>query len=90
MAVHMIVLSRQNDAVVSRIQEAYQDNYEITQTCYLVLSKDITQKIATTVGIKGEDRIDDASGAVFKLNGAYSGYAPRALWEWLDQAEEVE
>ena len=90
MAVHMIVLSRQNDAVVSRIQEAYQDNYEITQTCYLVLSNDITQKIATTVGIKGEDRIDDASGAVFKLNGAYSGYAPRALWEWLDQAEEVE
>ena len=90
MAVHMIVLSRPNDEVVSRIQEAYRDNYEITQTCYLVQSKDITQKIATTVGIKGNDRIDDASGAVFKLNGAYSGYAPRALWEWLDQAEEVE
>ena len=86
----MIVLSRPNDEVVSRIQEAYRDNYEITQTCYLVQSRDITQKIAATVGIKGKDRIDDASGAVFKLNGAYSGYAPRALWEWLDQAEEVE
>lgn len=90
MAVHMIVLTKPNDAVVSRIQEVYPDNYQITQTCYLVQSKNITQKIATTVGIKGEDRIDNASGAVFKLNGAYSGFASRSLWEWLDQAEEQE
>ena len=90
MAVHMIVLSRPNDAVASRIQETYPDNYKITQTCCLVQSKDITQKIAVTVGIKGENRIDNATGAVFKLNGAYSGFASRALWEWLDQAEELE
>lgn len=90
MAVHMIVLSRPNDAVASRIQEMYPDNYEFTQTCYLVQSRDITQKIAAIVGIKGENRIDNASGAVFRLNGAYSGFASRALWEWLDQAEELE
>ena len=90
MAVHMIVLSRPNDVVASRIQETYPDNYEITQTCCLVQSKDITQKIAVTVGIKGENRIDNATGAVFRLNGAYSGFASRALWEWLDQAEEQE
>ena len=90
MAVHMIVLTKPNDAVASRIQEAYPDNYQITQDCYLVQSKDITQKIATTVGIKGKGRVDDASGAVFKLNGAYSGFASRAMWEWLDQAEEQE
>lgn len=90
MAVHMIVLSRRNDAVVARIQETYPDNYEITRTCYLVHSKNITEKIAATVGFKGESRIENASGAVFKLNGAYSGFASRALWEWLDQAEELE
>ena len=90
MAVHMIVLSRPNDAVASRIQETYPDNYEITHTCCLVQSKDISQKIAVTVGIKGENRIDNATGVVFRLNGAYSGFASRALWEWLDQAEGQE
>ena len=90
MALHMIVLNSPNEDLASRIQETYPDNYEISQTCYLVQSKDITQKIATAVGIKGENRIAHASGAVFKLNGAYAGYASRALWEWLDQAEEPE
>ena len=55
MALHMIVLSRPNDAVASRIQETHPDNYEITPNCYLVQSKDITQKIAAAVGIEGRE-----------------------------------
>ena len=89
MAVHMIVLTEPNDAIAARIRETYPNSYEITQTCYLVHSQDITQKIATSVGIKGANRIPDAAGAVFRLRSAYSGYADRALWEWLDQAEEL-
>ena len=91
MAVHMIVLTGQNDVLSARIQEKYPNSYEITQTCHLVHSEDISQKIAIAIGIKGENRIADAAGAVFRLNrGAYSGYADRAMWEWLNQAEELE
>ena len=90
MALHMIVLTSPNENLASRIQETYPDSYEVSQTCYLVQSKDITQKVATAVGIKGKNRVADSSGAVFRLSGAYAGYASRALWEWLDQAEEPE
>ena len=90
MAVHIVVLTRPNADVVARLAERYPDHHQVTETCYLVQSKEITQGIATSVGLKGEDRVDDAAGVVFRLNGAYSGYTERALWEWLGQAEKAE
>ena len=53
-------------------------------------TRELTQEVAVRAGIKGEDRIEDASGVVFRLNGAYAGFAARSLWEWLGQAEETE
>ena len=52
----------------------------------LVASDDIAEQVAQKVGIKGENRIEGVTGAVFKLNGAYAGFASRALWEWLTEA----
>lgn len=49
----------------------------------------LTQNLATLVGIKGDDRIADASGFVVKLEEfSYAGYTTRALWEWLKGMEK--
>lgn len=64
--------------------------HEITDTSYLVQTKELTQEVAIRAGIKGEDRVEDTFGVVFRLNGAYAGFAARSLWEWLGQAEETE
>ena len=83
-----IVLNEANLDIVERIERKYPDHYRITDTSFLVADDTIAEKVATTVGIKGDDRIENARGVVFKLNGAYSGYSSRSLWEWLTAAEE--
>lgn len=88
--IHMVLLTKSSAGVVALIQEKYPDHHQVTETCSLVQTKELTQDIAIKVGVKGPNRIDDTSGVVFKLNGAYSGFAARTLWEWLGQAEEVE
>ena len=88
--IHMVLLTKPSAGVVALIQEKYPDHHQVTETCYLVQTKDLTQDVAIKVGVKGPDRIDGASGVVFKLNGAYSGFAARTLWEWLGQAEEMQ
>ena len=90
MPIHMILLTEPNADVAARIEEKYPGHHQVADNCYLVQSKEITQDIALNVGIKGEDRVEDVTGVVFKLNGAYSGYAARALWEWLGEAEGAE
>lgn len=90
MPIHIVLLTQPNDEVVARIRKAYPDLHQVTATCFLVQSKQITQDIAIKIGLKGEARVEGAVGVVFRLNGAYSGYAARALWEWLGQAEEAE
>ena len=83
-----IALNEANPDVVERIEGKYPDHYRITDTLFLIADDVIAEKVATTVGIKGNDRIENARGVVFKLNGAYSGYSSRSLWEWLTAAEE--
>ncbi len=90
MSIHVILLAASNKEVASRIMEQYPGSHEFSDTCYFVQTRDITRDVAQAVGVKGENRAEDASGAVFKLNGAYSGFTSRALWEWLSQAEELE
>lgn len=83
MFVHAILLTDHNDEVVSRIKEKYPKCYSVNEGCFLVRCDDLTQDVAVAVGIKGEDQVENAGGVVLKLNGAYSGFASRALWEWL-------
>ena len=90
MSIHIVLLTKRNADVAARIQTAYPGHHQVTDTCYLMQSQQITQDVAINVGIKGQNRVEGAVGVVFKLNGAYSGYASRALWEWLGQAEEAE
>lgn len=88
MAMHAIVLWESNPHVATRIAEKYPLHYEVNKTFFLVHSPEISEKVAIAAGIKGEDQVDDALGVVFKLNGAYAGYAPRSIWEWLSTEEE--
>ena len=83
-----IVLNEANPDVAERIKGEYPDHYRITDTLFLIADDTIAEKVATAVGIKGDDRIENARGVVFKLNSAYSGYSSRSLWDWLTAAEE--
>ena len=83
MVVHAIVLTDDSDAVVARIKEHYPKCFKVNDGCYLVRCDDITQDVAIAVGLKGDNRVEEAGGAVLKLNGAYAGFANPALWEWL-------
>lgn len=74
--------------VLERLENAYQNVFHYTDTVFFVAceTKVTSGEIATKAKIKGDDR--DASGVVFKLNSAYSGYTRRDLWEWLSEAED--
>jgi len=82
MVLHAIVLEEENDQVVERIEAHYPKHYRVNGTCFLVRTDEISSKVAANVGVDGES--GDAAGAVLKLNGARSGFADSALWEWFD------
>ena len=88
MAVFAVYIQDDQDMSVvhGRLEEHYPDSLRLADNLYLVQGDTIAQAIAETLRIKGPER--DSTGAVFKLNGSYSGYASRAIWEWLGQAEQ--
>ena len=83
-----VVLYEPDEEVEGRLAEAYQFHHKYTDTFYLICAGQsvITKDIAEAIGLKGEDRVEDSSGAVFKMNSAFSGYTQRSLWEWLESA----
>ncbi len=87
MANFAIFLRDIDQNVISRIEENYPNYYKLSDTAFLVSSDRLTQDIAENIGIKGENRIENSLGVVFKLNNAFSGYFEGSLWEWLDQWE---
>ena len=88
MPVFAVVLRDPNHEVEQRLLDKYPGSFQFTETVFLVQANGIPDAVAKDVGIKGDDRIATASGAVFRLDGAYSGYTTRALWDWLKQADE--
>ena len=71
--------------ISNRIQEQYPNpkHYKLSDNLFLVRSYSITDAVARSIGIKGDEAIEHATGVVFKLNAAYAGFAKRAIWEWL-------
>lgn len=88
MNIFAIVLSADNPLVVQRIKEEYPNVYSLTNTFFLVQSNSIAEDVATAAGIKGDRKIENARGVVFRLNGSYSGFTKSSLWDWLQQALE--
>ncbi|MCY4152101.1 MAG: hypothetical protein OXE94_07700 [Aestuariivita sp.] len=54
----------------------------IEETTYLVAGFGTAENIMHKANIK---KGSNTSGAVFKLNGSYAGYASPELWQWLNQ-----
>ena len=81
--VYHVFFAEENEDAIKRMKDAIaQDGWwELDTNSYLVRTAMTSQKLAETVGIKGEDRI--VSGVVFRLNHIYSGYYDKGLWEWL-------
>ncbi len=88
--VFAIVLQEANTHVHLNIQEKFQDFYRYTDTFYLVLSDALADEVAQQAGIKGDGRVDNASGFVIRLNKfSYAGHTLRTLWEWLEELEQT-
>ena len=83
--VYLILLYRPNDEVRKRIDNKFPSAYKYTDTSYLVQGSPfvLASNIAEHVGLKGNERIEDSSGVVLKLNRGYSGYTCPDLWDWL-------
>lgn len=90
MPVFAVVLNEPNGDVARRVGGKYPNHYKMNDTFFLVQGDGIAQSVSEAVGIKGDDRVEDARGVVFKINHSYSGFTSRALWDWLGQAEERE
>lgn len=88
MSIFAVALKKSNEQVEQRIKDAYPDHYSLSRTFFLVSSEELSEDVAMRAGIKGENRIPDASGAVFALRGAYSGYTTGSIWEWLTNHED--
>ena len=79
----VVLLSGPVEDFGERLDAKYPDAwYRYSDGAYLVTDgpNTVTQKVAEDLGIDADSR---TSGVVFKLNGAYWGFANRALWEWL-------
>lgn len=87
MRMFAVILNEANPEIAERIAESYPTHYRFSDTVFLVSDDALAETVSVNVGIKGDDRVDEARGVVFRLNGAYAGYTKRALWEWLSEAE---
>ena len=86
-SVFAVVLDEPNAESSKRLQDAYADRHTISGTVSLVRAGQLTEEVAVTAGLKGEDRI--ANGVVFKLTRFYSGHTLPTVWEWLSRDEEA-
>lgn len=89
MSVFAIVLDEANPEAAARIEAEFPDCFRMSETMFLVASQSIADRIARAVGIKGDADERIQGGVVFRLSRHYSGYTSRALWDWLEHAEEA-
>ena len=81
------ILDEPNAESVKRLQEAYTDLHRLNDTVSLVRAEDLTEEVAVTAGIKGENRVAD--GVVFKLTRFYAGHTIPTVWDWLGRDEQA-
>ena len=85
MSMFIIVLSRPSEEQAKLIEENYPDFFPLSDTTYLVESDQLTQAVATNVGIRTDPT--KGPGVVLGLSGTYSGFTDPAIWEWFKKME---
>ncbi len=73
--------------VRERLKERISSFYELSPTVFAITADMLSNDVAEMAGLKGEDRLPNATGAVFRID-SYSGFTNRALWEWLEGVED--
>lgn len=88
MSVFAVYLSGDLDDLTERLEAAYSPklHYRLNKRLYLVVD-DLTDSVMDILKLGDTP---DATGAVFKLNAAHNGFEHRALWEWLEVAQQVD
>ncbi len=84
---YVVVFTKGAEKGVERVISTYDNAYKLQDDVVLVASNDLSSQIAESSALTKDQEKDGVRGAVFKLNGSYTGYAPSALWEWLENVE---
>lgn len=84
----LVIFDEPSPEAETRLKEQFPDHYQYHSDAplYLVRNDGLSEQIAKAIGIKGDEQI--ATGVVFKLNSAFSGYTNGAIWEWLQQSHD--
>ena len=90
MAIFVVVLDRDAPELFKgKINELYPLSYRYTDNVFFIEDDNIPETIANRLGIKVEDENQrTTTGAVFGLDGSYSGYTAKSLWDWLRRIEK--
>ncbi len=85
--IYAVVFTSEAEKGSSLLKKSYKDHFKIHDGVVLVASEDLSSQIARASGLTKTQKEKGIRGAVFKLSGAYTGFAPSALWEWLEVVE---
>ena len=90
MSIFVVVLNQEAPELFEdRINKLYPLSYKYADNVFFLEDDNIPETIANRLGIKVEDENQrTANGAVFGLDGSYSGYTAKALWDWLQRIEK--
>ena len=85
MNTYLLVLENRSESAVERAESAYteQDTYQINDMAILIRTKDSPLDVAHSCGIRGENRVEGASGVVYRIPRGWAGYADKELWKWM-------
>ena len=88
MKLYVVTLTAPNKGIEARINKMKNDDWHrYTGTVYFIASNKSAQEVAEEIGLKGKNRSESASGVVLKMNGSYSGFTKRGLWEWFESVD---
>lgn len=92
MGAFIVVLDESaSPAFARRVRKLYPQSYQYTDKVFFVEANNIPEIIARRLKIKvgeGREEARMATGAVFGLDGSYSGWTAKALWDWLRMVEK--
>ena len=88
--IYAVALDSPSSLAEERLRSTYSQVFKQHDNLLLVVgnASDVSEDIAVAAGIKGDERA--VAGVVFRLNGSYSGYTKRTLWEWLGDVSREE
>lgn len=85
--VFAVVLTEEQAKGAALLRESYPGCYEIAENIFLVADDALTGGIADAAALTREKAEQGVRGAVFRLNGSYTGYTRQSMWEWLQEVE---